>query len=206
MSDEPSTLAERNQQVATTSHIRRIANTHGVELASVQGTGVGGRISQQDVMARVAAVRPQAPPPSPSRGAGGRFGHPSPTDVSALARTPSHLARARSSASPEPTLFGGGDLPPFTASGIDPQALLQVPWQARHALASAATPREAYAIVNEFTGLSPDSAETLAVTAYGSHPGNGEYVQRVEQWVVDAMDPGTVYDRVFGENEGWGPA
>lgn len=206
MSDEPSTLPERNQRVAATPQVRRIANRYGVELAAVQGSGAGGRIRPEDVVGRAEAMRPR-PPASPPRGAVGRFGHPSATDVSALARTPSCLAKARAAA-PEPTLFGGGalDLPPFTASGIDPQALLQVPWQARHALASAGTPREAYAILNEFSGLGAEAAETVAVTAFGGHPGNAEYAQRVDQWVAEAMDPDTAYDRVFGENEGWGPA
>lgn len=36
-----------------------------------------------------------------------------------------------------PTLFASGDVPPYTASGNDPEALLDLPWQLRHAAARA---------------------------------------------------------------------
>jgi hypothetical protein len=51
-----------------------------------------------------------------------------------------------------PTLFATGDLPAFTASGIPVDSLLQVPWSARHAMAAAPTPAEAYSILSECQG------------------------------------------------------
>jgi len=56
--------------------VRKLATEHGVDLSSVQGTGVGGRIRKQDVMAAVEerkvpaaeapAVQPTAAAPSPT--------------------------------------------------------------------------------------------------------------------------------------------
>jgi pyruvate dehydrogenase E2 component (dihydrolipoamide acetyltransferase) len=40
--------------------VRKLAHEHGIDLSAVQGTGVGGRIRKQDVLAAV-----EAPPPAP---------------------------------------------------------------------------------------------------------------------------------------------
>ena len=40
--------------------VRKLAQEHGIDLSAVQGTGVGGRIRKQDVLAAV-----EAPPPAP---------------------------------------------------------------------------------------------------------------------------------------------
>ena len=45
--------------------VRKLAGEHGVDLARVSGTGVGGRIRKQDVLA--AAESAKAAPPAPSR-------------------------------------------------------------------------------------------------------------------------------------------
>jgi pyruvate dehydrogenase E2 component (dihydrolipoamide acetyltransferase) len=47
--------------------VRKLAIEHGIDLSTVQGTGVGGRIRKQDVLAAVKAPEPEpepAPPPS----------------------------------------------------------------------------------------------------------------------------------------------
>lgn len=89
-----------------------------------------------------------------------------------------------------PTLFAAGDLPLFTASGIPPEALLEVPWQARHAMAAAPTAAEAYAIQSECRGA--DAAATAAML-YGNHPGNDDYRDRVDQWRIGAMSDEELY-------------
>src|SRR4051794_21459175 len=76
--------------------VRRLANEHGVDLSTITGTGVGGRIRKQDVLD--AAKAKQAPPapataPAPSTAsapaaAGGR-------DVSALRGTTEKMTRLR---------------------------------------------------------------------------------------------------------------
>jgi len=47
---------------------RRIAATHGVEIASLQGSGIGGRVTKSDVRAAagLAAEAPAAPTPAPA--------------------------------------------------------------------------------------------------------------------------------------------
>jgi 2-oxoglutarate dehydrogenase E2 component (dihydrolipoamide succinyltransferase) len=46
--------------------VRKLAAEHGVDLAAVTGTGVGGRIRKQDVLEAARAVRESAPAPSPA--------------------------------------------------------------------------------------------------------------------------------------------
>jgi 2-oxoglutarate dehydrogenase E2 component (dihydrolipoamide succinyltransferase) len=51
--------------------VRKLAGEHGVDLASLAGTGVGGRIRKQDVLdaaerAKAAAAAPPAPAPAPA--------------------------------------------------------------------------------------------------------------------------------------------
>ncbi len=46
--------------------VRKLATEHGIDLSTVQGTGVGGRIRKQDVLAAVEAPPPPPePPPAP---------------------------------------------------------------------------------------------------------------------------------------------
>lgn len=99
------------------------------------------------------------------------------------ASNPALTARALRN-SPAPTLFPTGDLPAFTASGIDPQALLQVPWQARHAVARAATTTEAYALLNQYGG---PEGELLIGDELANDPANQDYQRRVSAWIGAAM-------------------
>jgi hypothetical protein len=115
-----------------------------------------------------------------------QFAHPTPAEVSTRGRDAAVVTKARARA-PQPTLFGAGDLPPFLASGIDPRALLSVPWQARHTLAAAPTPAAAYAVTSDFAGLSAEDAAAYAALYYSDHPGTRDYANRVEEWLVDGQ-------------------
>ncbi len=46
--------------------VRKLASEHGVDLGSVKGTGVGGRIRKQDVLAAAEAARSAAAAPAPA--------------------------------------------------------------------------------------------------------------------------------------------
>ena len=46
---------------------RRLAQQHGVDLATVTGTGPGGKISREDVLAAAAAASQASPAPAPDR-------------------------------------------------------------------------------------------------------------------------------------------
>jgi 2-oxoglutarate dehydrogenase E2 component (dihydrolipoamide succinyltransferase) len=78
--------------------VRKLANEHGVDLSQVQGTGTGGRITKNDVMAFVAG-----------RGAG--------APAAALAPPPPPPAAAASQAAPMPApaaVAGGEEVVPVT--------------------------------------------------------------------------------------------
>jgi hypothetical protein len=86
-----------------------------------------------------------------------------------------------------PTLFESGDLPLFTTSGIDPQLLLRLPWQARHPAARAERV-DAQRIFEEYApNGTPDDAldkAALADMAFSDDPGNFDYAARVQRWAV----------------------
>jgi 2-oxoglutarate dehydrogenase E2 component (dihydrolipoamide succinyltransferase) len=83
-------LRPAGERIHSSPLVRRMAKEHGIDLASVPGTGAGGRISKQDIEAYLAggaeagepaayAPAPQraaaAPPPPPSATSGGQV-HP----------------------------------------------------------------------------------------------------------------------------------
>ena len=116
--------------------------------------------------------------------------------VAAAAARDVHAYTAAAAKAAPPTLFAGGDLPPFTASGIDPAKLLSVPWQARHAIAAAPTTGEAYRLQQDYSG---PGAEDIAALEQGEHPGNLDYQRRAEQWLVDGMSNDELYGGLFGQ-------
>jgi hypothetical protein len=81
---------------------------------------------------------------------------------------------------PPPSLFNSGDLPVYTASGVEPATLARLPWQARHAVASAPTTAQAYQIIEAVSGEDGDILAYL----YGDHPGVRQYEQRVRAWAM----------------------
>ena len=66
--------------------VRKLAAQHGVDLAKVSGTGVGGRIRKQDVLAAAEAAK--APAPAPGSGSGAA---PATAQPAAASSTPSPL-------------------------------------------------------------------------------------------------------------------
>jgi hypothetical protein len=83
-----------------------------------------------------------------------------------------------------PTLFRSGDLPAFTASGVEPGLLRNIPWAARHAL--AAEPDRAR-VLDLFEQLSGPDAD-LALAELANHDGNKEYTNRVVAWKNEGWD------------------
>jgi pyruvate dehydrogenase E2 component (dihydrolipoamide acetyltransferase) len=72
------------ERIHSSPLVRRMAAEHGIDLASIPGTGAGGRISKQDIEAVIAAggVPAAAPPPS-APAAAARPAPPSPPTPSA---------------------------------------------------------------------------------------------------------------------------
>ena len=56
----PTPVAGDSDTTYVTPLVRKLAKEHGVELASLNGTGVGGRIRKQDVLAAAEAAKEQA--------------------------------------------------------------------------------------------------------------------------------------------------
>jgi hypothetical protein len=77
-----------------------------------------------------------------------------------------------------PRLFDDADLPPFTASGIDPSVLASLPWPLRRPVAAAHTRADAYALVEKYAG-SPGMARADLATARE----NADYVQAMSLWL-----------------------
>jgi pyruvate dehydrogenase E2 component (dihydrolipoamide acetyltransferase) len=80
--------------VYVTPLVRRMAAEHGVDLASVRGTGVGGRIRKQDVLEAAEAKARAAAVPANAAPTGGAAGRPS-APVSALRGTREKMSRLR---------------------------------------------------------------------------------------------------------------
>jgi 2-oxoglutarate dehydrogenase E2 component (dihydrolipoamide succinyltransferase) len=64
--------AEGEEEARSSPLVRKIAREHGINLSQVSGSGLGGRITKQDIMAFVerapasAPAAPSAPPPQPA--------------------------------------------------------------------------------------------------------------------------------------------
>lgn len=69
--------------------VRRLAQQQGVDLASVKGTGVGGRIRKEDVLNAAEAAAAPAAAPAPAAAA------PAPLEVSPLRGTTQPMSRLR---------------------------------------------------------------------------------------------------------------
>jgi len=80
--------------------VRKLAAEHGVDLAAVTGTGVGGRIRKQDVLEAARAVRESAPAPAAAAAAANGSAAPAPAAAAPAAAAPA--APAPATAAPAP--------------------------------------------------------------------------------------------------------
>lgn len=177
-----------------TTYIEAEARRRGVDLATITGTGAGGRVTLKDVRAaagtRSASPRAEAgPTPVHSE----VITRPSLWDSSKSVQVDLYATNplvddARQaipttyqlavSEGPAPTLFAAGDLPVFITSGADPKILLNLPWQARHG-AAAASPAELSSLLEDYVG----SGAYMAELDFGADPANKDYEARVSNWL-----------------------
>lgn len=100
---------------------------------------------------------------------------------------PRRIAASAALTKEPPKLFGDVDLPPRTASGLDPQVLVTLPWKARHAVADAPTVDCAQDLIAACSGPEGDSqADGLA-----EHHGVRKYRAAMTDW---ALEMGIVND------------
>jgi hypothetical protein len=134
------------------------------------------------------AASTNAPRPSRVAGADPRWYALNPAvDELRTGEPTTFAAAAKHNTAPPPTLFETGDLPPFTASGIDPQLLADVPWMARHRVAATANRTEALAMIEDLAG---EDGLDLAAFEYGKDLANRDYHARVLKWATDGAIAG----------------
>lgn len=88
---------------------------------------------------------------------------------------PATVAAATVTNGQAPTMFDSGDLPPFTASGVDPRFLANLPWKIRHAAAMEASSVTVLKWVEEF---GHDDTVDMAVG------GQWQYINRFRDWLA----------------------
>jgi pyruvate dehydrogenase E2 component (dihydrolipoamide acetyltransferase) len=86
---------EELRQTRSSPVVRKIAAEHGVDIAAVAGTGIGGRVTKQDILAHIGRRPGATPAPGPGAEAPGPAARPAPA--------PSTRAPAPSAPAPAPT-------------------------------------------------------------------------------------------------------
>jgi hypothetical protein len=188
--------AEHDTGPYVTPAVRKLAASGGIELSTLTGTGVGGRISAKDVRAAIERARPRLASvlaiarPTRAVEMGSEFDSVK-VKVDPYARNPL-LDDARQSSAfayaeaakdgPAPTLFNSGDLPIYLASGADPTLLMRLPWWVRHPAASASAAGLAGALERFGGGRDEDWVD--AQITYGGDSDNRAYRDRVYNWLI----------------------
>jgi len=94
-STAPSHSSPADLSVYVTPLVRRLATDNGVDLTTVNGTGVGGRIRKQDVLDAAAAAQAAAEAAKQASAAPAESAAPAPAPVSALRGTTVPMSRLR---------------------------------------------------------------------------------------------------------------
>jgi hypothetical protein len=198
---------DSRQQKHYTPLVRAEARELGVDLTAIAGTGVAGRVTVHDVRNAAQGVG-RAPRPAHGAAASARprllvevssrfarmesktvtvdvFGD-NPLLEELTQTDPQIFAKAQArGAGPTPQLFTTGPLPAFTSSGIDPSALMQVPWIVRPAMARAT--RDLALQLVEHYGTPDQRAWEEALRMHRSDVGVGAYMGRMNQWFTAAV-------------------
>ncbi|RSM78951.1 2-oxoglutarate dehydrogenase, E2 component, dihydrolipoamide succinyltransferase, partial [Kibdelosporangium aridum] len=90
---QPAAVNGSNDAPYVTPLVRKLASENGIDLSTVTGTGVGGRIRKQDVLAAVEAAKKPAPAPAAAPSA--PAAPAAPAEASALRGKTEKLSRLR---------------------------------------------------------------------------------------------------------------
>lgn len=104
-----------------------------------------------------------------------------PNAVEELRASHPDLVRAAERGGPPPTMFGTGDMPTTSASGIAVGALYGLPWRARLAAAWEPELARAHALVENY---SDELGPWQAAQDFARHPAVLDYVSRVNSWAA----------------------
>jgi hypothetical protein len=100
-----------------------------------------------------------------------------------MSRDKPQLVAAAKAEDPNPPAlffeFGNEDLPPFTASGLDPHMLAGLPWPLRRPVAQAATLSAAYGMISKYADQ-PEMTKTEVEFARANAP----YVEAFRSWLI----------------------
>lgn len=187
--------------------VRKVAAQLAVDLSTVTGSGVGGRIKVEDIRAAAGTShRPSAKARSkPAPRAAAARAHRSPllqdrrsqfgygtVQIDAFAVNPllddlkqiwpEDYAAAIAHDRNVPTMFAGGDVPLFTAAGYEPELVLQLPWMVRHKAAIAGKPTEVAEIFERCGAGTLESVYAAELLA-APHDGLGAYMTRMKTWL-----------------------
>jgi hypothetical protein len=102
--------------------------------------------------------------------------------VEELRQSSPGLIGAAERGGPPPQLFANGNYPASTASGLDPQALVGLPWRARAAAAWEPNLAKAHAIAEQYGG--DEYGEWEAAQDLNRHPAVTDHISNVNQWAA----------------------
>jgi len=104
---------EEGERIHSSPLVRRLAKEHGIDLSKVQGTGAGGRISKEDIMAIIEAGARPAAAAAPAAPAAPR---PAPTPSAAMpaAHGAQFHAVLETAVPPEKMYFGSYEVQPMS--------------------------------------------------------------------------------------------
>lgn len=159
--------------------VRKLAAMHGVDLTTLEGTGVGGRIRPTDVLAAagVSGRRPRGGDARASTTPASVASDPAASRPDGVSTADIVYARwpAPASSPAAPKLFSTGDLPPFTASGLSPSVLASLPPGLRMSAAMIADPAGVLRMVEQAAA----AAETGIVSTEGRAEGDFAWINKV---------------------------
>lgn len=107
--------------------------------------------------------------------------------------SPAAYKAALKKAGPPPTLFESGDLPPFTASGIEPGLLMKLPWHQRHRAAEEPDRAKLLRLFDDTAAKDGDTIDAMEGRAEGAW----NYVRRMSRWASGFYDAAPDVQRVM---------
>jgi pyruvate dehydrogenase E2 component (dihydrolipoamide acetyltransferase) len=176
--EQPSATAEGAENAYVTPLVRKLASEHGIDLAAISGTGVGGRIRKQDVLEAARAKRGDDAP-----GFAQTVHEQAPQPAQAGAVEPPAEAAPQAPAVPAQA----GPAPAAPAPAAAPPAAPPAPAQPAPAQPAPAQPAPAQAPAPAATGVARPAAAGQAGADPSAKRGTTERLSRARQVIAQRM-------------------